>query len=192
MTDHIIVVSDNMTHDAKAVKEYTSEVLKFLDVNRGVTVNKVIQFSDGCASQYKSKLPFQHISEMGMPVTRNFFGSRHGKGPCDGIAAVIKTAATRAVKSGRAVIDTPDAFFNYMDNYMSRYDHTHSTSHRAFLFVSKKSTSMQTQDAVHLKTVDGTQHLHSVCSTLCPGEVKVRVLACYCYSCTHDDDEDEC
>ena len=55
VTDHITVVSDNMTHDAKAVKEYTREVLKFLDVKRGVTVKKLNQFSNGSASQYPQR-----------------------------------------------------------------------------------------------------------------------------------------
>ena len=50
---------------------------------------------------------------------------------------------------------------------------------------------MQTQDVVDLKTIDGKQYLHSVSFTGCPGEVKVRVLACHCYSCTHDDDDDD-
>ena len=39
-----------------------------------------IQYSDGCAGQFKSKKPFQHMTEeTEHTVEKSCFGSRHGK-----------------------------------------------------------------------------------------------------------------
>ena len=53
------------------------------------------------------------------PLSVIFFGSRHGKKPSDGEAAVIKSAATRAVKCRRVLIQTPLDFFNFGQDTLS-------------------------------------------------------------------------
>jgi hypothetical protein len=66
------------------------------------TLQKVIIFSDGCSSQYKSKVPFAYLQQLpnklGVDMERGFFGARHGKNLCDALGEVIKTCARRAEK----------------------------------------------------------------------------------------------
>lgn len=72
-----------------------------------------VQFTDGCGAQYKSKTPFHDLStskdDIGHTVERSYFGSGHGKGPCDGIGSVIRTACTNAVKTRTHILDCPKA-----------------------------------------------------------------------------------
>ena len=62
VANNFIVISDNLLHhDANAVKFVTGQVLNCMKEERGISVTKIYQFTDGCASQYKSCVPFQHI-----------------------------------------------------------------------------------------------------------------------------------
>ena len=52
VTDSIVFISNDLTHDQHAVHLFVGRAIEML-VKDGVPVAKVIQFSDGCASQYK-------------------------------------------------------------------------------------------------------------------------------------------
>ena len=94
--------------------------------NGGVTVNKVIEFTDGCAGQYKSKLPFSDISfsgeDMAVKIERHHFGCRHGKGPSDGVSGVVKSVVRRALMARRAVEDPAVSMFTYLQENMMKND----------------------------------------------------------------------
>ncbi|XP_070564656.1 trichohyalin-like [Ptychodera flava] len=99
----IIFVSDDLNHDSHAVHVFTGIVNTHMKDRRNLDLQKMIIFSDGCAAQYKSCTPFADMSfakeDMNCTLERNFFGSRHGKGWCDGEGGVVKAAITRAVKN---------------------------------------------------------------------------------------------
>ena len=81
--------------------------LGFIKETRQINVISQVQFTDGCSCQYKSREPFSDISmsqsELGHNVVRNYFGSRHGKGPSDREGGVIKSKVESLVKSNRPV-----------------------------------------------------------------------------------------
>ena len=85
--ESIIHISEDLLHDYHAVHHFEKEIVEHMK-SRNINVVKQVQFTDGCGYQYKSKGPFTDISnaevELGHTVQRNFFGSRHGKGPSDG------------------------------------------------------------------------------------------------------------
>ena len=58
----VVVISEDLKHDGHAVQHFVNQTMLHLCNNRGVTVNKVIEFTDGCTGKYKSKLPFSDIS----------------------------------------------------------------------------------------------------------------------------------
>jgi hypothetical protein len=93
--EEIIFLSADSTHDSHAVAVFVQQAVEHLREKRNVSVKYLHQFSDGCSAQYKSKRPFQHVSQaeenLGCKITRSFFGSRHGKGPCDGATGVVKS-----------------------------------------------------------------------------------------------------
>ena len=108
VTESLVFVSDDRIHDFHAVFRFTQLAVDHLRTARGLEINNIIQWTDDCASQYKSKGPFADvscaISDFGCTFERNFLGSRHGKGPSDGESAVVKSAVTRAVRSGQAIV----------------------------------------------------------------------------------------
>ena len=98
VTEYDVMISDDLKHDSAAVKKFTTIVTDDHIQRRTTTLRSIYQYSDGCAAQYKCHSAFLDVSRgiNGIPVTRNFFGSGHGKGPADGTAAVMK----QAIKSG--------------------------------------------------------------------------------------------
>ena len=84
----LIFLSPENTHDSSAVASFLHDAIVHLEEKRGLSIGHLIQFTDGCSAQCKSKRPFKNIvvaqETYGFPVSRAFFGSWHGKGPCDG------------------------------------------------------------------------------------------------------------
>jgi len=87
-----VVITDDLRHDAEAV----NHMERLFDDHLGQTFEKKIVYSDGCASQFKSKIPFQFVAKS-PELHRAYFGTRHGKSPCDALGGIIKNAATRHI-----------------------------------------------------------------------------------------------
>lgn len=192
VTENVVVISDDPKHDADAVQVFTERVLTYFE-EEGITVKNIIQFTDGCGVQYKSRKPFQHISESEKSLTRSYFGSRHGKSPADGIAAVIKKKARSDVKTGTIVIDDARSFFDHMKETKTRKDHSHSHKNSDWKFIYVSSQEIErTEVPSELHTINGTHHLHSVASVEKPGMVKVRLLSCHCHNCREGCDQGPC
>ena len=83
--EDFICITPDLKHDHFAVKEFEEGVTFFLETERGLAIETKTQYTDGCASQYKSVNAFKDIASDTKNVTRNFFGSRHGKGPSDAV-----------------------------------------------------------------------------------------------------------
>ena len=93
ITESLVFILDDEKHDFHAVHTYSSIAHRHLSQIRGLDINRYIQYTDGCSSQYKSKHAFMDIScaseEFGCTIQRNYFGTRHGKGAADGESAVV-------------------------------------------------------------------------------------------------------
>ena len=76
----------------------------------GIHVTSIQQFTDECASQYKGKHAFSDISANGIPLTRHFFVTSHGKNVCDGLGAVVKNMALRHVMGNNIIKDSQDLY----------------------------------------------------------------------------------
>lgn len=137
VTESIIIISDDTTHDAHAVHAFTKAANEHLEQSRGLNIRKEIQMSDGCSSQYKSKTPFADIScsiiDNGFPTERHFYGSRHGKGPSDGAGAVVKSFVRRGVLGNNVVVNNATDFYEYAKQLTK--DERHSK--RTLIFVNE-------------------------------------------------------
>ncbi|XP_022108831.1 uncharacterized protein LOC110989048 [Acanthaster planci] len=107
MQESLVFISSDTTHDSHAVHGFVEEAVKHLREKLDVT--RIMRFSDGASSQYKSRGPFLDIAMAAydfryIDMEHHYFSSRHGKGPSDGESAVIKSQATNSVKAGTAVI----------------------------------------------------------------------------------------
>ena len=119
VTENATFITPDLCHVATAVKHYNASLLQHLDNERNVHSSCIVQFTDGCAKQFKSKQPFLVVTCTDIPTTRCFFGSRHRKGPCDGVGAVAKQVVRRAVNCGQAVIQNAKDMTVFLENTYS-------------------------------------------------------------------------
>ena len=186
VTESLVFVSDDKVHDHNAVFHFTKLAMEHLQLTRGLSLKTIIQWTDGCCSQYKSKGPFSDIScalgDFNCTLERHFFGSRHGKGPSDGESAVIKHHAAMAVKSGNTIIAGAKDLFDYCFSSKLNKQPAHECDHfrRSFFWVAAGEVRRDRNRTV--KTLKGTRALHTVkCveqNMLC-----TRHLSCMCCSC---------
>ena len=62
MTESVICVSDDNHHDHHAVLTFVKRTMEHLQQVRHLQVSHVVQWSDGCGAQYKSKGPFADVA----------------------------------------------------------------------------------------------------------------------------------
>ena len=84
--DEVAFLSDDLHKDASMSQMFIENILQRLQRNIGASLKKVILVSDGCAAQFKSKLPFLLLSHTRagsgfheVTIERVFFRARHGK-----------------------------------------------------------------------------------------------------------------
>ena len=185
ITESCVCISEDLKHDGHAVKAFMQHVHTHLEEKRGLSLNRIIQFSDGAASQYKSVKPFTQLSKEDRHIQRNFFGSRHGKSSADGASAVVKSLCRRAVKSGEAVITSASDMYRFLHekHTIDRSDCTgkdQDHSLRTFFFVPEVERK---KEEVQTYRVQDTQTLHCVENTGEFGVIKIRKLSCFCNPC---------
>ena len=75
--EYLVFISDEMKHDYHAVHKFQLIDYGFLCHNREIPVHSIVEFSDGCAAQFKSRGRFADISnsneEFPLPIERHFF-----------------------------------------------------------------------------------------------------------------------
>ena len=182
MTTSCVCITSDLVHDAFAVAAFQATVKDHLK-NGGSNIAHFVQFSDGCSAQYKSKTPFSHVARSQTSEERAFFGSRHGKGPCDALGGIVKNAATRHVRNRQGIIRDAKEFFEFAQTLTINPNHGEAGCHnkRLFFFV---------DNIIHDKgsdsvTVPMTRKLHSVKNNLTTDSaiLMTRNLACFCTGC---------
>jgi hypothetical protein len=92
----IAVISNCNSHNTVAVHSFLRPVLNHVK-ELCPTVQKVLYFTDGAASQYKNYKNFanliHHFEDFNLHEEWHFFATSLGKGPCDGIGGTIKRLA---------------------------------------------------------------------------------------------------
>ena len=186
----IHIVTDDKIHDHHGVACYTDLAIDHLKNTRKVDFTQVIEWTDGVASQFKSKIPLTDIL-YGLTggkiwLERNYFGSCHGKGASDGEGSVVKSFATRAIKAQPNVcIKGAEDFFNVVSPQKTvgtkKEDGSCCHSRRKFFLVSEDSVNRDWPERV-AKTVPGTRKMHSVVGVH-PGLVYTHRFTCTCAQC---------
>lgn len=187
VTDSIIFISEDLTHDHHAVQHFTQEAVKLL-LSEGIAFKRIISFSDGAPTQYKNRVSFVDCShadeDLGVSAEKHFFGSRHGKGPCDREIGVIKTSVKRAVAARRAHVLTAKDFFEVTSKRLCLppvgVDHSHTR--RRFFYVGSDCIDRNRPERTSTKPMKNTQKLHCVKSVQ-PYVVSSRERSCFCEDC---------
>lgn len=186
ISEGVVGTSDDLKHDSKAAKDFIDQAIAHIKHTRNVIVDNVVQFTDGCPGQYKSKQPFYDIANAALPTTRCYFGSRHGKGPADGLAAVAKQAVHRAVLSRQTVMTDGQGLAKWLNENL-RVDPPDqhppgncSQKLRSSIYVAiDRSTLLKTVS----QSIPGCRAIHAVRSCGEEFMVESRKLACFCNGC---------
>jgi hypothetical protein len=185
VTESIVCLSDDTKHDADAVHAFNTTINEHLS-KKIENIQHQVQFSDGCSAQYKSRCPFMDVScgadDYGFTVERNFFGSRHGKGPCDGLGAVTKQATRRAIERKEATVQNAKDMYDLCCKTLSvTKGKNEKCCHklRTFFLVSDINRSRSRNP---VNAVQGTRGIHNVRGIKC-GTIETRNLSCFCNDC---------
>lgn len=122
ITELFYTISPDQTHDHYFVSHVQREIKRHLDMI-GSNVDTMVEFTDGCSAQYKSKtcmgtstyLCEQHGYNL---FTRNYFETSHAKGPQDAAGGLLKRQLDQAVMKGHSIQGARDVF-DYATQYLS-------------------------------------------------------------------------
>lgn len=96
-------VSSNLSHNAYAIWAHLAPILRYVKEDNP-NLERINFLSDGPSAQYKNRTNFylmiRQVSEMfpnAKYLSWNFSAAGHGKGPMDGVGAVVKRTADKAV-----------------------------------------------------------------------------------------------
>ena len=199
VVESLVFISNDLKHDHHAVHRFNQITVKHLQEERGLDLKKLIQWSDGCAAQYKSKGPFADLAASnldfpGVELQRNYFGSRHGKGPSDGESAVIKHRVTTAVKGEGKVVSNAEEFYNYCVGSPLLKKPSQNCDHKQMLrsFFYVNSTDIKRDRQRDVDTVKGTRQFHQVKCGGTGRTILTRHLSCLCVACLTDESTQKC
>ena len=189
--EEVIHMTNNRKHIEKTVAVFQKKTIEFLKSQK-VPILEILEWTDNAPCQYKSRNCFQRMSLMKYPITRNFFGEKHGKGPSDRAGACFKTYVSKIVKSKKATFPKIEDLASYCtDNYEQQVecpgncegekspktDKIHNL--RKIIY----SPNIDSKGIDKLVTVDGTRKIHSVRNMGTKGVLEKRMFTCCCEKC---------
>ena len=117
----IVIVTPGMDHSGVAtyhLNSYLLETIKTFIPN----IEKLLLWSEGCASQFESCFVFQDMAHFDLSITIdwNYFESHHGKGAVDGIGGCVKQKVFKHVKSLKVIPSNAEQFTNYTNKVVQQ------------------------------------------------------------------------
>lgn len=180
----VVFLSDEIGHNADAVLKFQTITYKYLRETLGLSISHIVEFTDGCVAQYKSKVPFYRISRseqtFGCTPQRCYFGSHHGKGPADAVNGTVKSVLSEAVRCREALVYDSASAKELLTRKMSKPIVADECQHKNMTFITVGGIRRHANHSLH--TVKGTCSLHCVAS-VSPTVISTRNLACFCVNC---------
>ena len=112
MMDKIIHFTSDLKHDAYAVKEIERKTIEHLKA-KNIMIKYIYEWSDNCAAQYKSRIPFRILSKSNIPIMQNYFCEKHSKSAADGLIGRTSQFLYTAVCTNKADIPDAEALYNF-------------------------------------------------------------------------------
>ncbi|XP_052073589.1 uncharacterized protein LOC127711546 isoform X2 [Mytilus californianus] len=194
MNESMMFITEDKKHDSHAVHHFVGLANTYLK-DKGIGINREIHFSDGAPGQFKSKTPFADVSksneDYGFPVEKHFFGTRHGKGPCDGEFGVVKRSVSNSILARSSIVSDAEDFYKYASDELSiqkgeEDDCCHKI--RSFFLVDKTDVIRKRQDRIEVKAVPDTRKKHAI-KPVANGNLVTRLLSCFCDGCVTQNGE---
>lgn len=179
--DSVVFVSNELKHDAASVSTFINQLVEHIWFQKP-DAKRLIVWSDGCASQYKSKQPFVNLAgkfEQKIDVEWHYFGSRHGKNASDGETGVIKTKMSRLLIANQVMVDSAEQFAKAAAEHLTHLD---GTSWRHIYYVSSDAIGKTKERQLARKTIAGSRDIHAV-RVAETGIVFSNAASCFCLRC---------
>ena len=171
-----VFISDDTVHDFHAVNYFFDKSIA--DLSKRIQLSKVIIYSDGCGSQYKSRGPLVDLSSKCFGTEHSYFGSEHGKSESDGETGMINVSVDRAIIGRKVIINNAQDMMNWCSTNLA----SEVPSKRIFFLV-KRDEVDRTRPDTDVQTVQGVRKFHQIQSMGMKYKILARNLSCYCYSC---------
>lgn len=152
--DVCIILSEDLCHDYHAVHFYKSLVDNHIKDQLNAAPVKQVIFSDGCSAQYKS----QGLSLKKIQISRNLFGSEHGKSACDAEIGVLNRAVDQTIIGKKVAINNTKDLFEFCHEKLI-LDKPYTK--RNFFFVKADEIS-RNQPETNVKPIPNTRKLHNI------------------------------
>jgi hypothetical protein len=186
-------VSDDLKHDAVFVFHALREkVLKNL-ADRGINVDALHVWSDGCSAQFKCKNTFLKISSAMIPITWNYHPTGHGKDECDAEGGRLKHALTACIVQGDIEFSRAkecveylqdSTFLNPMNEYYGEANCTAAIPLRQRVFHLIGDKEVKHDELPNMTSIKGTRSFHQMKSNgRLGGTIYSRPESCYCGKC---------
>ena len=111
--EHIFVISDDPIQDHDSVHKVQELIHGYFQNDLGYQVEKVHEFTDGCAAQYKSRHCVGDLScslmDFGYHTQRSCFETSHAKGEQDAAGSHVKQRVSQAVLQRKARITNAES-----------------------------------------------------------------------------------
>ena len=178
------------------MSEFQKKTIKYLKA-KGVEVTEIIEWTDYCSNQYKSRKAFFTRTIMNIPTTRNFFGVKHGKGPSDQAGPHFKNFFSCVVKSKKAMLvsvkDLAEYSLKEYDHQVKcdgehKYDENSKSTHAAHNFIKVTEGKILCVNSLdQTVTYKGTHNIHTIRNTGVEGIMEKRDMSCCCLKCMFDE-----
>jgi hypothetical protein len=180
--DEVLMITDDLDHDHYAVRAFQKKVMEHL-TEEGVTVKRVIQFSDNCAAQYKSFRTFDSISQKNIAFLCNYSGAKHGKSVADAVIGRVSWIVDAQVRAGNLDIYNSVTLTHFLKDRLTMAkckDGMCQHYKRHFYFIPK--IPRPDEDTV-ATTMPETKLVHSIRNTGRHGYIETRDSSCFCDVC---------
>lgn len=200
--EHLFVISDDEVQDYHSVHKAQELVKSYLEEQLQMKINRLHEFTDGCAAQYKWRHCIGDLScclfDYGYQIQRSYFETSHAKGEQDAAGANVKQKVSQAVLRKTAVIRNPKDMTDFLvENFATPSASSFASQAKAvglarkvFFYVSTEGEGavVRRRPDRTFKTLKGIQKLHCVKTTAEQGRVFVRSRTCYCIDCIGGDE----
>jgi len=174
--EHIFVISDDPGQDYDSVHHAQMLIGKYLKGDLKIHVTKLHEFTDGCATQYKSRHCIGDLScslaDLGFTIQRNFLETSHAKGEQDAAGSHVKQQASLAVVRGTASITNAKELCDHLASHFSKpakssfpsRSKSVNLNRRIFFYVPSEGPDAisRNQEGRKFGTIKGIRKLHCV------------------------------
>ena len=177
-------------------------IYKYLKDEIKAPVVKVLEFTDGCATQYKSRHCVGDLScclaDFGYQINRNYFETSYARGEQDAAGSNVKQKVSQAILRKTAVIRNGKDIQDFLSSsLMSPAATTFSSrtksvglQRRKFFCVPPTGNEavVRNRPGHRFDELKGIRKIHCVKTTAEQGKVLVRDRTCYRLDCIHGDE----